>query len=158
MSIDRACELHQIAMHDGLWLLPDAKVKPAPGDPPLSLGLHISRHPSRRLMSVYADVDGTNTALCQALVRQRADDGTWGFATLVEGSAMPPSPLDAWLLAEFTAAIVQQRGPRGPMAIVAPTEAQFQIAKAYQSCSATPTPVPFRTRHDAIGWLAAQGF
>ena len=158
LSVARACTLHEVAMYQGLWVAPHAKVSRPAGAPPLQTGLHTTRHRWRRRITVHADHDGTTLALCQAMVRQRAQDGTWGFGTLVEGNALPPSTLDVWLLAEFTAALVQEHGPRGPMAVVAPDDGQFAIALAYHEHSAAPAPMPFRTRDEAVAWLDSLGF
>ena len=158
LSIARACPLHQVAMHEGLWVAPHACLKPTVGHPPLAMGVYMTLDSSRPRVDVHAAADGTNVTLCQALVRQRVTDGTWRFGTLVEENALPPSPTDAWLLAEFTAALVQEHGPRGPMAVVAPDDAQFAIATAYERNSAAPAPVPFRTREQAAAWLDSQGF
>ena len=158
VSVARACAVHDIAMHEGLWVAPTMVIRCPDDDSPLQLGLHIFRDALRPRIIVQAAPDGTTLAFCQGLTRQRSSDGTWRMATLVESDAMPPSPTDAWLLAEFTASIVQKQGPRGPIAVVAADAAQFEIAQAYERYSPLPAPHSFRSRNEAAAWLDSQGF
>ena len=74
------------------------------------------------------------------------------MATLVDAGAFVPSPADAWLLAEFVASAEQAHGPRGPIAVVTPGAAEFEIASAYHRHFAALAPPPFRTRDDAAAW------
>ena len=158
VSVGRACLLHDVAMYDGLSVLPKTPVRVAADEPPLRLGLHVSRHPTRPRVTIEAADDGTTLRVCQRLVNDRVTDGTWRMATLVTSRAFVPSPTDAWLLAEFVASVVQVHGPRGPMAVVAPGDAEFEIANAYHQHSEALALRPFRTPEDATAWLLAQGY
>ena len=142
-------------MYDGLWVLPSL---PLTAPATLQAGLQMVRDPERPRVIVKPSPDGTTLTMCERAAQQRAQDGTWGIGTLIEAGAMVASLLDAQLLAEHTAAIVQRHGPRGPIALVAPDEGQFEIATTWARCSAVPTPRPFRTHPEAVGWLHTLGF
>jgi hypothetical protein len=158
VSVARACPLHDIAMYDGLSVLPSTPVRLSEDDASPRVGLRVVRDPTRPRVIVEAEEDGTTLAHCQRLAHQRVTDGTWRMATLVEAGAFVPSPADAWLLAEFVASAVQVHGPRGPMAVVTPGTAEFEIASAYHRHFAGLAPPAFRTRDDAAAWLHSQGY
>ena len=158
VSVASTCTVHDIAAHQGLWVAPTTPVRLTMDDPPLRLGLHLVRHAERPRVILEGAADGITLAMGLALVRERMMDGTWQMGTLVDATAIMPSPADAWLLAEYVASVTHHHGPRCPVALVAADDAQLTIASAYERYSARPGPRTFRARDEATAWLDAQGF
>lgn len=94
-----------------------------------------------------------------AAIDRQAAEGLWQYSVLYETTAVTadPSADELRQIVMHTTDLIEERGPRGPVALVAPADAIFGMGRMYEALAdeRVITYRVFRTRAEAELWLAA---